>query len=208
MANRVVYPEELRSMLTDYTTNVDAWSRFEIYKRDFLLRLFAEWNFSSPVERVEEKPVKYNSAELTALYRRLRKNLRNRNYRARQAGRKELWLPPIPATITAASVRRLARIMGLDLSAVLPDSRTEIVVSNSAQTERILNNYNSLCSNITTFIQDSGQNFERTQKSGNKSTACFQRILYIISGSDDYLTAVNDGNTITFGDVSIDISDL
>lgn len=51
-------------------------------------------------------------------YKRLRKNLINRNYRARKAGKKVKPLPKKPKVITQESINKLNRIMGNKLTPI------------------------------------------------------------------------------------------
>lgn len=54
----------------------------------------------------------YKQRAIESEYNRLRKNLRNRNYRRRKAGKKEIILPKIPKQITERSINKLRKKLG------------------------------------------------------------------------------------------------
>lgn len=204
MAETVMTQAQIRKKLLDYIQSVDAFDKFEIAKQAFVEQYIVQFDFGDPIFETIEVETQEPISDIRSEFRRLRKNLRNRNYRARKAGKQELGLPNMPKKPTEASVRRLQRMMGLDL---YYGKKKVQIRRNNPIVENILKNFNTLCASIYNFITDSGQNYERSQKSGNKSTLEWQRILSILNNSNDYNTAVrNEANgSITFGDITIDL---
>lgn len=262
---QLVTGEEMRNDLIEYTNNVDTFEKFEIYKQNYLLKFFSEFNFDDPI--YASSPIHYsesdladiatnlrgevkrhnaaimakiaakesaislppipkeitagsvrrllramridvnsteiptNQANLEALYRQLRKNLRNRNYRAREAIKRLQSHLISGVSNTAESIRETAAKLGKSPDDVLPLS--ENVRRNSPQIQRILDNYNTLINAIHSFILSSEQNYEASGKKKIKSTADIQTIKRILTGNENYSIAIAYGDSVSFGNETV-----